>query len=165
MCVGVCVCPRAVYIPLLAQQGPSVKTNVLQQGSHVALPCFSQLIQQHRPPCSARQTKRWQLPFRVTWRHVRCPYSLEEILGLVQNRLRHLGTSGSSQSLYPHVPRGVPPAVFSGVGRKDRSPRSSLCCVVSARRRLRRGAGGREKKKRRLHSSAGEGFLRLGWHA
>ena len=47
---------------------------------------------------------------------------LEEIPELVQNRLGHLGTSGSSQSLYPHLLRGVPAAAVSGVGRKDRYP-------------------------------------------
>ena len=90
---------------------------------------------------------------------------LEEIPELVQNRLGHLATSGSSQSLYPHVLSRVPAAAVSGVGRKDRSPCSSSCCVVSVRRRLRRGPGGRENEKRRLCSSAGEGFLGLAWHA
>lgn len=161
-----CVCTHCRVHPLLAQQGPSVKTNVLQQGSHMALLCSSHLIQQHRPHCSARQAKGWRLPSGSLGGMSEVLIHLEEIPELVQNRLRHLGTSGSSQSLYPHVPRRVPPAAFSGVGRKDRSPCSSLCCVVSVRRRLRRGAGGkRQREKRSLRSSAGEGFLRSGWHA
>lgn len=165
VCVWVCVCPRAVYIPFWPSR------------AHLSRPMFSSKAPTW-PYCALHTSFSNTAPLAQPGRLRVGDYPsaslggisgvlihLEEIPELVQNRLRHLGTSGSSQSLYPHIPRGVPPAAFSGAGRKDRSPCSSLCCVVSVRRRLRRGARGRETEKRRLCSSAGEGFLRSGWHA
>ena len=165
MCGGVCV-PTAVYIPFWPSR------------AHLSRPMFSSKAPTW-PYCalhtSFSSTALVAQPGRLRVGNYpsgslrgmsEVLIHLGEIAELVQNRLRHLSTSGSSQSLYPHVPRRVPPAAFSGVGRKDRSPCSSLCCVVSVRRRLRRGAGGkRQREKRSLRSSAGEGFLRSGWHA
>ena len=131
----------------------------------MALLGSSHLIRQHRPPCSARQAKGWQLPFRVTWRHVRCPYSLGGNSGTCTESSQAPGYKWQqSVTLSPLTERSASSHRLWGWQKGQITLLQLMLCCVCAEE-AEAGAGGRENEKRRLRSSAGEGFLGLGWHA